>query len=76
MSLLVLMIIVGLIGFVSYIIWLKNKKSSIENISKETYDKDNSKSKNTKTHFCSECGAPLEEDTLFCAECGAKVKMN
>ena len=28
---------------------------------------------NTKSKFCSECGAPLEESNRFCPICGAKV---
>ncbi len=72
MSLFTLIIIIVFIG---YIVWLMKKNSSPKNKIKETTNSQNTQQKATKTKFCSECGAPLAENTLYCAECGTKVEM-
>ncbi len=63
------LLILIIIGIFVWLFFKKNKKK----IEKPSVD-NNRKPKSTKTKFCSECGAPLDEDALFCAECGAKVE--
>lgn len=56
-----------------FILWWKNKKSSHKDKPKETYNQNLNEMKHTKSKFCSECGAQLEQNDLFCPICGEKV---
>lgn len=57
---------------IGYFVWKYIHKKDKKKIERPARDND-SRQKNIKPKFCSECGASLGDNDHFCPVCGAKV---